>query len=121
MQLILAAGDIIDVTKQTSSGWWQGTCNGSSGWFPSNYTEEAHPPLPPLPPTPDAAAAAGHAAADAHSDASLSAQLLARKGKRGSAVPVDAANAAAAAEVGFASSEPPPQISSGGGGGAGDV
>ncbi len=142
MQLVLAAGDVIEVTKQTPSGWWQGTCNGSrfsvarkcrtfsfsdapppcSGWFPSNYTEElSHPPLPPLPPTPDdaPAPAAAAAAADADTAASLSAQLIARKqSKRGSAVSADAA--AAAAEVGVASAEPS-SLPQSGGGVAGDV
>ncbi|ORX58876.1 ras GEF [Hesseltinella vesiculosa] len=32
-------GDIIDVLAQLPSGWWDGLCNGTRGWFPSNYTQ----------------------------------------------------------------------------------
>ncbi|ORZ20438.1 ras guanine nucleotide exchange factor domain-containing protein [Absidia repens] len=30
-------GDCIDVLNKLKSGWWDGWCNGSRGWFPSNY------------------------------------------------------------------------------------
>ncbi|KAI8645286.1 ras guanine nucleotide exchange factor domain-containing protein [Parasitella parasitica] len=30
-------GDFIDVLTKLPSGWWDGWCNGSRGWFPSNY------------------------------------------------------------------------------------
>ncbi|KAI9299747.1 SH3 domain-containing protein, partial [Cunninghamella echinulata] len=30
-------GDIIEVLNQLQSGWWDGWCKGSRGWFPSNY------------------------------------------------------------------------------------
>ncbi|KAI7889673.1 ras guanine nucleotide exchange factor domain-containing protein [Mucor mucedo] len=33
-------GDLIDVLAKLESGWWDGWCNGSRGWFPSNYVEE---------------------------------------------------------------------------------
>ncbi|KAI8063778.1 ras guanine nucleotide exchange factor domain-containing protein [Gongronella butleri] len=32
-------GDIIDVLSQLPSGWWDGYCKGTRGWFPSNYTK----------------------------------------------------------------------------------
>ncbi|CDH54193.1 cell division control protein [Lichtheimia corymbifera JMRC:FSU:9682] len=32
-------GDFIDVLSQLESGWWDGWCKGSRGWFPSNYVE----------------------------------------------------------------------------------
>ncbi|KAI7852829.1 ras guanine nucleotide exchange factor domain-containing protein [Circinella umbellata] len=31
--------DCIDVLAQLDSGWWDGWCGGSRGWFPSNYVE----------------------------------------------------------------------------------
>ena len=33
------AGDIITVTKQDNSGWWEGQLNGKEGMFPGNYVE----------------------------------------------------------------------------------
>ncbi|KAI7877714.1 ras GEF [Lichtheimia hyalospora FSU 10163] len=45
--------DYIDVLAQLDSGWWDGWCGGSRGWFPSNYVEivEENPegPMPPSP------------------------------------------------------------------------
>ncbi|KAI8338899.1 ras guanine nucleotide exchange factor domain-containing protein [Chlamydoabsidia padenii] len=32
-------GDHIEVLNQLKSGWWDGWCNGSRGWFPSNYVQ----------------------------------------------------------------------------------
>ncbi|KAI9299347.1 SH3 domain-containing protein, partial [Cunninghamella echinulata] len=32
-------GDTIHVLAQLPSGWWDGLCNGTRGWFPSNYVE----------------------------------------------------------------------------------
>ncbi|KAG1316747.1 hypothetical protein G6F62_013304 [Rhizopus arrhizus] len=29
--------DYIEVLTKLPSGWWDGLCNGSRGWFPSNY------------------------------------------------------------------------------------
>ncbi|CEP09488.1 hypothetical protein [Parasitella parasitica] len=29
--------DLIDVLNKLPSGWWDGLCNGTRGWFPSNY------------------------------------------------------------------------------------
>ncbi|KAG2195795.1 hypothetical protein INT46_003437 [Mucor plumbeus] len=36
-ELNIRQGDIITVTKKDDSGWWEGTLNGQSGIFPSNY------------------------------------------------------------------------------------
>ncbi len=30
---------IITVTQCPSGGWWEGTLNGTTGWFPSNYCQ----------------------------------------------------------------------------------
>jgi hypothetical protein len=36
-ELNIRQGDIIVVTKKDDSGWWEGTLNGQTGIFPSNY------------------------------------------------------------------------------------
>lgn len=28
------------MTRMVDGGWWEGTCNGRSGWFPGNYVEQ---------------------------------------------------------------------------------
>ena len=28
------------ITQVVEGGWWEGTLNGKTGWFPSNYTKE---------------------------------------------------------------------------------
>ena len=33
-------GDIITVTQKEDGGWWEGTLDSRTGWFPSNYVEE---------------------------------------------------------------------------------
>lgn len=33
-------GDIITVSQTMDGGWWEGTLNGKTGWFPSNYVKE---------------------------------------------------------------------------------
>ncbi|XP_044750451.1 uncharacterized protein LOC123310839 [Coccinella septempunctata] len=38
-ELCFKKGDIITVT-QKDEGWWEGTLNGQTGWFPSNYVFE---------------------------------------------------------------------------------
>jgi len=38
-ELGFAVGDIITVTKQDNSGWWEGECNGKAGMFPGNFVE----------------------------------------------------------------------------------
>ena len=40
-QLHFENGDLICVTRMVDGGWWEGTCNGRSGWFPGNYVEQA--------------------------------------------------------------------------------
>ncbi|KAI4895364.1 hypothetical protein NFI96_013320 [Prochilodus magdalenae] len=39
-ELCFNKGDIIQVTRQEDGGWWEGTFNGKTGWFPSNYVRE---------------------------------------------------------------------------------
>uniref|UniRef100_A0A6I8NLJ7 Rho guanine nucleotide exchange factor 7 n=1 Tax=Ornithorhynchus anatinus TaxID=9258 RepID=A0A6I8NLJ7_ORNAN len=39
-ELSFAKGDIIHVTRVEEGGWWEGTHNGKTGWFPSNYVRE---------------------------------------------------------------------------------
>ncbi|XP_018577740.1 uncharacterized protein LOC108916034 [Anoplophora glabripennis] len=38
-ELCFKKGDLITVT-QKDEGWWEGTLNGKTGWFPSNYVKE---------------------------------------------------------------------------------
>ncbi|XP_029936524.1 rho guanine nucleotide exchange factor 7a isoform X2 [Myripristis murdjan] len=39
-ELTFTKGEIINVTRQEEGGWWEGTLNGKTGWFPSNYVRE---------------------------------------------------------------------------------
>ena len=39
-QLKFKKGDLITVTQKEDGGWWEGTLDGKTGWFPSNYVEE---------------------------------------------------------------------------------
>ena len=39
-QLCFKKGDVITVTQCIDGGWWEGTLNGRTGWFPSNFTKE---------------------------------------------------------------------------------
>uniref|UniRef100_A0A8C6SRZ5 Rac/Cdc42 guanine nucleotide exchange factor (GEF) 6 n=1 Tax=Neogobius melanostomus TaxID=47308 RepID=A0A8C6SRZ5_9GOBI len=39
-ELSFNKGDMILVTRQEEGGWWEGTLNGRTGWFPSNYVRE---------------------------------------------------------------------------------
>lgn len=39
-ELNFQKGDIITVTQQIEGGWWEGTLNNKTGWFPSNYVTE---------------------------------------------------------------------------------
>ncbi|XP_051782299.1 rho guanine nucleotide exchange factor 7b isoform X2 [Erpetoichthys calabaricus] len=39
-ELSFSKGDIINVTRVEEGGWWEGTINGKTGWFPSNYVKE---------------------------------------------------------------------------------
>lgn len=42
-QLCFKKGDIITVTQKEEGGWWEGTLDGMTGWFPSNYVKEHKP------------------------------------------------------------------------------
>eukprot|EP00041_Stephanoeca_diplocostata_P022037 m.522719 g.522719 ORF g.522719 m.522719 type:complete len:486 (+) comp21969_c0_seq1:109-1566(+) len=59
-ELSLSIGDIVDITSQAEEGWWEGTLNGKSGVFPSNFVEELAPRgkagAPPVPPPADGGA-----------------------------------------------------------------
>lgn len=33
-------GDVITLTQKVDGGWWEGTLNGKTGWFPANYVQE---------------------------------------------------------------------------------
>ncbi|XP_034145726.1 rho guanine nucleotide exchange factor 7b isoform X3 [Esox lucius] len=39
-ELSFNKGDIISVSRQENGGWWEGSLNGKTGWFPSNYVKE---------------------------------------------------------------------------------
>ncbi|XP_061099311.1 CD2-associated protein isoform X2 [Conger conger] len=39
-ELELKAGDIIDINEEVEEGWWNGSMNGKSGLFPSNFVKE---------------------------------------------------------------------------------
>lgn len=39
-ELRFQKGDIITVTQREDGGWWEGTLNDMTGWFPSNYVKE---------------------------------------------------------------------------------
>lgn len=39
-ELELKVGDILDITEEVEEGWWNGTLNGKSGLFPSNFVKE---------------------------------------------------------------------------------
>ncbi|XP_018088623.1 rho guanine nucleotide exchange factor 6 isoform X4 [Xenopus laevis] len=39
-ELSFSKGDTIHVTRVEEGGWWEGTLNGKTGWFPSNYVKE---------------------------------------------------------------------------------
>lgn len=42
-ELSFSKGEMILVTRQEEGGWWEGTLNGKTGWFPSNYVREVKP------------------------------------------------------------------------------
>ncbi|KAM6924194.1 rho guanine nucleotide exchange factor 6 isoform 4-T4 [Xenentodon cancila] len=42
-ELSFNKGEMILVTRQEEGGWWEGTLNGKTGWFPSNYVREIKP------------------------------------------------------------------------------
>ncbi|CAF2395780.1 unnamed protein product [Rotaria sp. Silwood2] len=40
-ELSFAKNDIIIITQAPNDGgWWEGTLDGKTGWFPSNYVEQ---------------------------------------------------------------------------------
>ena len=39
-ELSFNKGDIINVTRTEEGGLWEGSLNGRTGWFPSNYVRE---------------------------------------------------------------------------------
>ncbi|KAG7502901.1 rho guanine nucleotide exchange factor 7-like isoform X2 [Solea senegalensis] len=39
-ELSFSKGDIISVSRQEEGGWWEGSLEGRTGWFPSNYVRE---------------------------------------------------------------------------------
>lgn len=39
-ELKFKKGDIITITQKEDGGWWEGTLDGKTGWFPSNYVED---------------------------------------------------------------------------------
>ncbi|XP_017859566.1 PREDICTED: rho guanine nucleotide exchange factor 7 isoform X3 [Drosophila arizonae] len=45
-ELCFKKGDLITVTQREDGGWWEGTLNDKTGWFPSNYVNEYKAPLP---------------------------------------------------------------------------
>ncbi|XP_060612410.2 rho guanine nucleotide exchange factor 6 isoform X1 [Anolis sagrei] len=49
-ELSINKGDVICVTRVEEGGWWEGTLNGKTGWFPSNYVREIKPTDKPLSP-----------------------------------------------------------------------
>uniref|UniRef100_A0A8D2Q426 Rac/Cdc42 guanine nucleotide exchange factor 6 n=1 Tax=Varanus komodoensis TaxID=61221 RepID=A0A8D2Q426_VARKO len=49
-ELSINKGDIIYVTRVEEGGWWEGTLNGKTGWFPSNYVREIKSSDKPLSP-----------------------------------------------------------------------
>lgn len=38
-ELCIAKGDLITLTQTPEGGWYEGTLNEVTGWFPSNYVE----------------------------------------------------------------------------------
>ncbi|XP_054453074.1 rho guanine nucleotide exchange factor 6 isoform X2 [Anoplopoma fimbria] len=49
-ELSFNKGDLIHVMRQEDGGWWEGTLNSKTGWFPSNYVREIKPCEKPLSP-----------------------------------------------------------------------
>ena len=39
-ELNFKKGDEIVLTQKEDGGWWEGTLDGRTGWFPSNYVKE---------------------------------------------------------------------------------
>ncbi|KAK0098818.1 hypothetical protein PV326_002449 [Microctonus aethiopoides] len=43
-ELCFKKNDIITITQTDDGGWWEGTLNDKTGWFPSNYVKEYRAP-----------------------------------------------------------------------------
>ncbi|XP_044006027.1 rho guanine nucleotide exchange factor 7 [Aphidius gifuensis] len=43
-ELCFRKGDVITITQTDDGGWWEGTLNDKTGWFPSNYVKECRSP-----------------------------------------------------------------------------
>ncbi|XP_034936419.1 rho guanine nucleotide exchange factor 7 isoform X2 [Chelonus insularis] len=43
-ELCFKKGDVITITQTDDGGWWEGTLNEKTGWFPSNYVKEYRSP-----------------------------------------------------------------------------
>lgn len=41
--LQLKQGDLVRVHRKEAAGWWRGTVEDQTGWFPSNYVQPAPP------------------------------------------------------------------------------
>lgn len=39
-ELCFKKGDIITITQREDGGWWEGTLEEKTGWFPSNYVKD---------------------------------------------------------------------------------
>ncbi|XP_063991729.1 rho guanine nucleotide exchange factor 7 isoform X2 [Diachasmimorpha longicaudata] len=42
-ELCFRKGDVITITQTDDGGWWEGTLNDKTAWFPSNYVKEYRP------------------------------------------------------------------------------
>ena len=40
LQLNFKKGQYITLTQREEGGWWEGTLDGKTGWFPTNYVQE---------------------------------------------------------------------------------
>ena len=38
--MVFNKGDRITITQKEDGGWWEGTLDGKTGWFPSNYVKQ---------------------------------------------------------------------------------
>lgn len=43
-ELCMKKGEVITVTQTPDGGWFEGTLDGITGWFPSNYVEPVSAP-----------------------------------------------------------------------------
>ena len=38
-EITLRRGDVIEITDDSNTSWWEGVCNGKQGLFPATYVE----------------------------------------------------------------------------------